>query len=660
MNTSGLTNLASSLANSSMFLTTESFFKSVNYMKNDAKLADIKNNIPVDPISGGVESIFNHFAVFRYVENFTVDKYEPDAHFVGYQLRHNFGADRAALNAAADRAEQAILNSSAPEISRLPVGDRQALASAAVSDRTRVSDRNLIRQEAMAKYVNNPTADRIIDWSKNISRHTNIGYQPYAWTDFAYCKYYGKIPNNRLITLRRYPFPIHDHLKGPDLSALIPMAQAVTWFGGETDNKLSAIGNWQWDMPWEKLTVTEQQVEGNEVLISDITSVLSGVGGKFGTALAKSLELIMNTANIGTNPKKAAEISGMDKDIQTYIKGLYNKDAGPYWNRIYGPVNVVHESSRRMRGIQTSWQTNFTLKFHYQFRSFSGMSPKMAALDLMSNFMALTFNDAQFLGQLARYFPKTGVKFDPTTTQVLTDLLMGWGMGKLSTKDAVNKISAIIKAQGQLFKTLKEEVTKNPASVAGDAVNAFALSKFKDAMPKLISVKSALADRPVGEWHIVVGNPMNPIFVMGDLICTKTTAKFDEEIGPDDFPTGITFDVTLQQAKPRDKTAIERMLNQGIGSLTATRLNPPTSANDTFGTENNDLYKKIYGSGADLNSQGDPSFKRYKDRVNLAYGISTASDSGVKVANKKNSISEFNSDVDSLLTTYFRKSIPKA
>lgn len=643
-------------------LTTQDFFSSVNYLTNDKKLADIKNDIPVDPISGGVESLFNHFAVFRYVENFTVDKYEPDAHFVGYYLRHEFGADRAAaeaLVAAADRAEQAVINSSAPEISRLPIGDRQRLADSARGSVDRVADRNTARQAAMKEYVSNPTAERIINWSKNISRHTNIGYQPYAWTDFAYCKFYGKVPNNRMITLRRYPFPIHDHLKGPDLSALIPMAQAITWFGGETDNKLSAIGNWQWDMPWEKLTVTEQNVDGNEVLISDLTGILSGIGGKFGTALAKSLELIMNTANIGTNPKKAAEISGMDKDIQTYIKGLYNKDAGPYWNRIYGPVNVVHESSRRMRGIQTSWQTGFTIKFHYQFRSFSGMSPKMAALDLMSNFMALTFNDAQFLGQLARYFPKTGVKFDPTTTQVLTDLLMGWGMGKLSTKQALNKISAIIKAQGQVFKTLKEEVQKNPASVAGDAVNAFALSKFKDAMPKLISVKSALADRPVGEWHIVVGNPMNPIFVMGDLICTKTTAKFDEEIGPDDFPTGITFEVSLQQGKPRDKTAIERMLNQGIGSLTTTRLNPPTSANDTFGTENNDLYKKIYGGEADLNSQSDPSFKRYKDRVNLAYGISSANDSGAKVSNKKNTISEFKGEVDTLLTTYFRKNIAK-
>jgi len=642
-------------------LTTKEFFSSVNYLTTDEKLADIKDKIKIDPISGGVESIFNHFAVFRYVENFTVDKYEPDAHFVGYYLRHDFGADRKAAEDEADRKEQAVINSSAPEIASLPLDDRKRLAAAARDSADRLADRNIARQEAMKEYVSNPTAERIINWSKNISRHTNIGYQPFAWTDFSYCKFYGKVPNNRMITLRRYPFPVHDHLKGPDLSPLIPIAQAVTWFGGETDNKLSAIGNWQWDMPWQKLTVEENLIDGNEVLISDITGALSGITGKLGTALAKSLELITNTANIGTNPKKAAEISGMDVDIRKYIKELYDKDKGPYWNRIYGPVNVIHESSRRMRGIQTSWQTNFILKFHYQFRSFSGISPKMAALDLMSNFMALTFNDAQFLGQLARYFPKTGVKFDPTTTQVLTDLLMGWGMGKLSTKQALNKISAIIKAQGQLFKTLKEKVEKDPASVAGDAVNAFALSKFAGAMPKLLSVKSALADRPVGEWHIVVGNPMNPIFVMGDLLCTKTIAKFDEEIGPDDFPTGITFDVTLQQGKPKDKTALERMLNQGIGSLTTTRLNPPSSANDTFGEESNALYKKIYGNKeADLNSQSDPSLKRYKDRVNLAYGINSANDSGAKVANKKNTITEFKGDVDTLLTTYFRKNIAKS
>jgi hypothetical protein len=625
-------------------LTTERFFSSVNYLtKPGAKLSDLKESVEIDPLSHGVDSLFNHFAVFRYVDNI-MEKYEPDSHFVGYQARHNFGEDRDELRRQFDElAGGSATTNTAEDAARI----RQGLIN---------TGRAKVRQAAYQEFISNPTAGRLIDWSSTVSYHTNLGYQPYAWTDFAYCKFYGKIPNNRLITLRRYPFPVADVLKGFDEKPLIPMAQAVTWFGGETDNKLSTLGNWSWDMPWEKLTVTEQNIQGNEVLVSDITSALQGVGGSFGAGLKSSLELITGAAGLVTGDAgTATELSGYDAKINEYVQGLYDKDKGPYWNRIYGPVNVIHESSRRSRGIQTSWQTGFVVKFHYQFRSFSGMSPKMAALDLLSNFLALTHNDAQFLGILARYFPKPGLKFNKTTTQILTDLLMSWGMGKLSTKDAVTKITTIIKSQAAVFKQVYEEFKKNPASVGGDALNAFALSKMAGKLPEILKVKSALSDRPVGEWHLVIGNPMNPIFVMGDLICTKTVAKFDDELGPDDFPTGVTFDVTLQQAKPRDKTALERMFNSGLGSLTTTRLNPPSSADDTFNEENNKRYKEIYNISSP--EDADPRLARYKERVASAYGLTAAANASGPGANTVQK--EFKENVDQVLTTYFRKNITK-
>ena len=625
-------------------LTTAQFFSSVNYLQKTAPLSNLKTATKFDQLTPGVDSLFNHFAVFRYVDNL-LDKYEPDAHFVGYQLRHNFNNNKDDL-----KKDIADLQSgggfTAPQLNALQSGLQRSISNAG------------IRQIAAKDAMSNPSAANIIKWSSTTSNATTLGYQPYAWTDFAYCKYYGKIPNNRLVTLRRYPFPVSDLLKGANQSPIIPMAQAVTWFGGESGNKLSGIGNWNWDMPWATLEVKEQQIDGNEVLVSDLTTILDGIGGKFGTGLRKLLDQVIATAQLNNNEAKAAEISGMDEQIQSYIKTLYDADKGPYWNRVYGPVNVVHKSSRRDRGIQNSWGTQFTLKFHYQFRSFSGLSPKMAALDLISNFMALTFNDAQFLGQLARYFPRPGLKFDPTTTQVLTDLVLKWGKGELGTNEALTGLKTIVQAQSAVFGKLKDDLVNDPLKVVGTSINAFALDKFKGVMPKILSVKSALSDRPVGEWHIVVGNPMQPIFVMGDLICVKTTAVFDEEIGPDDFPTGITFDVTLQQAKPRDKTAFERMLNQGEGSLTATRLNPPSSASDTFGEENNKRYKEIT-EATFTDENADPALYRYKDRVGLAYRYKTPGDDG----GGRNGIdkdSKFSTNIDGVLNTYFRRNITKS
>jgi hypothetical protein len=622
-------------------LTTAQFFSSVNYLQHNVALSDLKGKTEFDQLTPGVDSLFNHFATFRYAENL-LDKYEPDSHFVGYNLRHNFGNNLTDANSQIDQRARGANAPTAQQLNAIRSGIARSVTNAA------------IRARAAKETMSNPSADNIIKWSSLASSATVVGYQPYAWTDFAYCKYYGKIPNNRLITLRRYPFPVADVLKASAQSPIVPMAQAVTWFGGETGNKLSGIGNWVWDMPWEELEVKLQDIEGNEVLFDDLKGIIEGVGGKFGTGLSKVLEAVYQTAALSNNSDTAAEISGMDAKMQTYIRNLYNADKGPYWNRIYGPVNVIHKSSRRSRGIQTSWGTNFVIKFHYQFRSFSGMSPKMAALDLMSNFMALTHNDAQFLGQLSRYFPKPGLKFSPTTTQLLTNLMIKWGKGELGTKEAMESLNAMIKAEANVFSTVKDQLANDKTKVLGTAINSFALNKFKNAFPDILSVKSALSDRPVGEWHLVVGNPMQPIFVMGDLICVKTTAVFDEEIGPDDFPTGVTFEVTLKQGKPRDKTAIERMLNQGVGSLTATRLNPPSSADDTFGEENNNLYKEITGSNfSDENA--DPALQRYKDRVGLAYRYKNPGSQQNQQSNEA-----FINNIDSVMTTYFRKNITKS
>ena len=40
-------------------------------------------------------------------------------------------------------------------------------------------------------------------------------HAPYYWKDFIYCKYYGTIPNNRLITLRRFTSPVLDNFSLP-------------------------------------------------------------------------------------------------------------------------------------------------------------------------------------------------------------------------------------------------------------------------------------------------------------------------------------------------------------------------------------------------------------------------------------------------------------
>jgi hypothetical protein len=285
--------------------------------------------------------------------------------------------------------------------------------------------------------------------------------------------------------------------------------------------------------------------------------------------------------------------------------------------------------------MQPGWNTPFTIKFHYSFRSFNGLSPKIVALDLISSFTNLTYNDAEFLGQLGRYFPKPGVKFDPTTEELIGDILTkfatsfeGGGFNDLmklveetmtSLKSVANNaMSAMKQGVGGDFTKIKNGATRLAQVEAITALSA--------AIPKLISAKSALSDRPVGEWHLVVGNPMNPIMVMGDLVCTSCGLKFDEEMGPDDFPTGCTFDVTLQQGKPRDKVAFERMFNLGTTKLLQNTLRDPSSASDTFGTVNNTAYQELGKQISDADraainsaSGGLTSFNLFRNRYRKSY-----------------------------------------
>jgi hypothetical protein len=114
------------------------------------------------------------------------------------------------------------------------------------------------------------------------------------------------------------------------------------------------------------------------------------------------------------------------------------------------------------------------------------------------------------------------------------------------------------------------DVTKNVAgednAEAGKKkVQAFAnnLNKmWKDhviqqtAMPSISGMKALLTGDPVGNWHMTVGNPLNPIMVVGNLICTKMQIEMDDELGPDDFPVNLKVTYTIEHGMPRDKAAI--------------------------------------------------------------------------------------------------------
>ena len=72
---------------------------------------------------------------------------------------------------------------------------------------------------------------------------------------------------------------------------------------------------------------------------------------------------------------------------------------------------------------------------------------------------------------------------------------------------------------------------------------------------------------PIGEWHLTIGNPCNPIAMIGNLLCEDVAIEFGEVLGPDDFPTTIKATFTLKHARDRERGEIESIFNRGDGRL---------------------------------------------------------------------------------------------
>ena len=80
-------------------------------------------------------------------------------------------------------------------------------------------------------------------------------------------------------------------------------------------------------------------------------------------------------------------------------------------------------------------------------------------------------------------------------------------------------------------------------------------------------VNSLLTGDPTGQWHLTIGNPLNPIMMVGNLACTDSSFSFEGPFGYEDFPSKLKVEITLKPARMRDKGEIESMFNAGKGRM---------------------------------------------------------------------------------------------
>lgn len=392
---------------------------------------------------------------------------------------------------------------------------------------------------------------------------------PYYANDFLYAKYYNKIPLNHLITLRRFPNPTYDSMDYAATNEYRPLAQAITYFGEPTKNKLSSIFKINGKINWKKVSaqiwdtesIGDRSLEDSRKLL-DLPNIMSK-NKAAGAVNAATGAINRNFTSVGTlvdllNGK--GDFAGRQASGVTAAKAAYDFN---YTHKVFGPVNVIKDTMTRDIGIGGDLSIN--LDFNYQLKSYNGINPKLAMLDLINNLLALTYYHAKWWGGANRFFPKAMSQFGFLGDQ---NAFYNGDYGKYFTsiKTMFERAGRSIINTGMKF--LQNLLSGNWSAIAQMAFQG--VGKILDirshqSRPNTIAVHSLVSGAPVGEYHLTIGNPFNPIACIGNLTMQSFTIGFSDDLGFMDFPEEITLSVELKRARPCDSADWQSILQFGQG-----------------------------------------------------------------------------------------------
>lgn len=391
------------------------------------------------------------------------------------------------------------------------------------------------------------------------SQRGEFGTATYSYSDFMYCKHLGHVPNNYLITVRRYPIPVLDSVKPRGIGmgrknkegfanpAPVPIGTMVTWFG-VSGNNMKDILKYNFNMAFEEKEAGWEDIERQ--------------GGDAG--ILNSLEAMFNPAS-----RRAWSSGGTITALDNLMRGYFNAGDSPYPNpfdageqqkdktKVYGPIDRVKKAY--MRGSKgLDWDHNFSLVFEYELKAYNGINPRQAMLDLIASILSVTYTTGGFW--------KGGYKGGGARqSSVFSNMNIFKQRGSFTDfmdalgKDIHNGTEAWakkIKSTGGFVETAKELLNMVGGMLMGGLLN-------KLGRPARYFAPSLISDAPVGLWHITMGNPHHPIMVMGNMILKNTEIEHSGPLGLDDFPTNLKVTMQFQRGKPRDQYGIENLYMGG-------------------------------------------------------------------------------------------------
>ena len=429
-------------------------------------------------------------------------------------------------------------------------------------------------------------------------------YAPYYWKDFIYCKYYGTIPNNRLITLRRFSSPVLDNfsipvgLRTPEnlkKGVGMPVAQAVTWFGGKSGNTLSNLIGFSSGIEWGDQPIDPERVQnafGDGLLNSTAYEVLTNLVATFNGSDSNADSIIKDDKYKPGLEAIANALSpeGDELTRNRFFRAFFDaaKDdtggrMGILSERMWVPVDVIKSTKKRDLGLTFTW-SDLTVKFSYDLTSVGEVNTKAALFDILGNLLSIGTNYGNFLTPYIRYDSEySALTFpggDEGAKQFFTDpqaFVLANFTKMFAGPNPTGKVIGNTTIDNTSLNSFKKDLEAlQNAIIKGENIDSSLYANVFKGIKSAMAGKAAGAwqaplslytGAPIGEWHIVMGNPYNPIAMIGNLICSDVTITFGDSLGPDDFPSTLEAVFTLSHGRDRERGEIESIFNQGDGRL---------------------------------------------------------------------------------------------
>lgn len=382
--------------------------------------------------------------------------------------------------------------------------------------------------------------------------------------DFAYCKFLGVFPNNRLMIARRFPSPVGDSIFGVSSNGAGSRAKSVliSWKKESED--------------FLEFTFGEEWMDAD----ADFTNLLNKLGKDFGIDGA------------GNSIGAAFNLIPLPNFTETLQKEILVKMGVLDRSALTGPLpsgnpNIIKMAKRRKTigygeaGAGLRCVLSVVMACEYEQKFISGIDPTTAFQDIINNILIFGTSNSSGYGMSAGFANKIK-QYATNPNQLIVDVVnaIKGAVEKAiqMIKKAADKLLAVVeellgpKEEKPVEDTEREDAEKQKKLIenAQQTIKKF-FNSIKNAAYKTISkykieiigIANALSGAPSAPWHITLGNPLRPFFCSGDMLCGDVSISFGPMLAFNDLPSSVKASFTLTNARPLGMQEILAKFNSG-------------------------------------------------------------------------------------------------